>query len=1186
MHANTSSNNLIGIPIYGDETINDIRGRLVNTILKCVAILGAPVIFFTYLRYLSVGGLHIFLSHSIVYLICVSAFIFNRQLSFKFKALIITCCTLIVAVTSIFKWGLIGMGIPFFILCSILVTVFFGIRSGILLTVINLIIIFIAATLYRMGLLSHDFLLNEYAMALSSWFTAGSGYGFFTALLVLILGRLYFSMDSTIEKLRTQTFELQHAKEHLEEEVRSRRQAETALRESEERFRTVLENLPGSVSVHDLEGNHLMVNDEACAVTGYTREELYNMTVMDAAGPEFLYDGARKLWDSMELGSSFALDILSRRKDGTAYDSEVHLTKIVLDGQPVMLSLIFDVTERKKSEEALKKSEMYLRTLMSTIPDLIWLKDEHGNYLYCNSRFEDFFGASEKEIIGKTDYDFVHKALADFFARHDRTAIEKGYPSRYENEITFASDGHREILETIKTPMYQSDGTLIGVLGIGRDISERKKIEESLAQRSELERLIGEISSGFIGVSHDEIDIYIDEALASIGKKSGVDRVNLYLFHPDEEVVDNTNEWRAENAVSQIDNLRSIRLKTELPWFDKQIRSQNVVHIPDVEELPSEAHMEKAHFRNQGIKSLIVLVMREGESLVGFLGFGVVHEKRIWLDDEVVNLRIIGETFTSAIQRRKVEEEQEKLQAQLTTAVDLAHLGPWELDIENREFAFSDHFYRIYHTTAEEMGGYTMTPEKYGHRFVHPDDVHLIDENFRKVMEPDAPVFRRDEHRMFYADGTPGYVMVQMSLQRNSKGIPVKAYGVNQDITEWKTAQEKLRESEEKLARARKMESLGLLAGGVAHDLNNVLSGIVSYPELLLMELPEESKIRKSIETIQQSGEKAVAIVQDLLAIARGVVTTKEPLNMNDIIDEYLSSPEFIKLQEYHPTIKIRLDLYPDLLNIKGSLIHIKKVIMNLVSNASEAIESKGNIHISTRNIYLDQPMSRYEDVKTGEYVVLSISDDGSGIPQNNLERIFEPFFTRKVMGVSGTGLGLTVVWNIVQDHSGYIDVVSDESGTQFDLYFPITREKILDKKASIMLEQIKGEGEKILVIDDIESQREISCKMLDILGYHCASVASGEEAIAYLKKNKVDLILLDMIMAPGIGGRETYEQIVKIYPKQKAVIASGFSETEDVVAIQKLGAGQYIKKPFTLLGLGSVIKKELMKGNKQRGEY
>ena len=449
MTANISSKNLKGISEFGDESINDIRGRLVNTILPCVAILGAPVIFITYLRYLSVGGLPILLSHSIVYLICVTLLVFHGKLSFKPKAIIITCCTMIIAVTSLFKWGLIGMGIPFFIFCSILVTAFFGIRSAILTTIVNLFMIFIAEILFHMEWLSYDFSFDEYAMALPSWITAGTGYGFFTAVLVLSLGRLYYSMDSTIEKLKIRTSELQNAKEHLEEEVRSRRETETALRESEERFRTVLENLPGSVSVHDLEGNHLMVNDEACAVTGYTREELYNMTLMDAAGPEFHYDDARKLWDGMRLGTSQSLDVLSRRKNGSVYDSEVHLTKIMLEGEPVLLSLIFDVTERKKWEEALKKSEMYLRTLMSTIPDLIWLKDEHGKYLYCNSRFEDFFGASEEEIIGKTDYDFVDKELADFFLRHDRTAIEKGIPSRNEEEITFASDGHREIQETL-----------------------------------------------------------------------------------------------------------------------------------------------------------------------------------------------------------------------------------------------------------------------------------------------------------------------------------------------------------------------------------------------------------------------------------------------------------------------------------------------------------------------------------------------------------------------------------------------------------------------------------------------------------------------------------------------------------------------------------------------------------------
>ena len=432
---------------------------------------------------------------------------------------------------------------------------------------------------------------------------------------------------------------------------------------------------------------------------------------------------------------------------------------------------------------------------------------------------------------------------------------------------------------------------------------------------------------------------------------------------------------------------------------------------------------------------------------------------------------------------------------------------------------------------------------------------------------------------MLYADGTMGYVMAQTIRIRNSKGIPIKTYGVNQDISEWKLAQKKLRESEEKLARSKKMESLGLLAGSVAHDLNNVLSGIVSYPELLLLDLPESSKLRKPIETIQESGNRAVAIVQDLLTIARGAAIIKEPINLNDIITEYMTSPEFSNLKKNHPCVDYKIALNYDLFRINGSPIHIKKVIMNLVSNASEAIENHGNVTVSTNNRYVDKPLSKYEDVKVGEYIVLTVLDDGPGIAPENLDRIFEPFFTKKVMGVSGTGLGLTVVWNTVQDHSGYIDVTSDKNGTKFELYFPITREESINETSSVSLDELKGNGELILVVDDVKNQREISCQMLDSLGYKYMAVPSGEKAIEYLKDNKVDLVLLDMIMTPGISGRKTYEQIVKIHPGQKAVIISGYTETEDVVATQKMGAGRYIRKPFTLESLGQGIKEELNKG-------
>jgi len=251
---------------------------------------------------------------------------------------------------------------------------------------------------------------------------------------------------------------------------------------------------------------------------------------------------------------------------------------------------------------------------------------------------------------------------------------------------------------------------------------------------------------------------------------------------------------------------------------------------------------------------------------------------------------------------------------------------------------------------------------------------------------------------------------------------------------------------------------------------------------------------------------------------------------------------------------------------------------MNLVSNASEAIEGSGNITISTINRYVDRPSRGYDDVDIGEYIVLSVSDDGPGISSDDLEKIFEPFYTKKVMGRSGTGLGLTVVWNVVQDHKGYIDVDTDVNGTIFELYFPITREEVSGKDLAIPIKDYNGSGEMILVVDDVENQRDISCNMLEKLGYKTKAVSSGEEAVEYLKEHSVNLILLDMIMDPGISGCETYERVIKIHPKQKAVIISGFAATDEVKEAQKLGAGDYIKKPVTLKKLGVAVKEELEK--------
>ena len=388
----------------------------------------------------------------------------------------------------------------------------------------------------------------------------------------------------------------------------------------------------------------------------------------------------------------------------------------------------------------------------------------------------------------------------------------------------------------------------------------------------------------------------------------------------------------------------------------------------------------------------------------------------------------------------------------------------------------------------------------------------------------------------------------------------------------------RLIESEKKLARARKMEAIGLLAGGVAHDLNNILSGIVGYPELLLMERDLSPEYRIAIETIRESGFRAVAVVEDLLTMARGVAITREPLNLNRIISGYLLSPEHKRLLKKHVRIVVEKDLEEDLLNIRASRIHVTKALMNLVSNAVEAVQDKagGLVVLKTENSYIDRPLKGYSDVRVGEYAVLAVTDNGEGISNQDLEQIFEPFYTRKVMGKSGTGLGLAIVWNVMQDHDGYVDVNISEKDTRFRLYFPVTRETIYDEETVHTVNAYMANGETVLVIDDREDQRRIACAMLTKLGYVAHSVSSGEEAWEYLKDHSVDIVLLDMIMDPGINGLETYKRITKIRPGQKAVIASGYSLSEDVVATRRLGAGMFIKKPYTLGKLGFALKEEL----------
>lgn len=414
-------------------------------------------------------------------------------------------------------------------------------------------------------------------------------------------------------------------------------------------------------------------------------------------------------------------------------------------------------------------------------------------------------------------------------------------------------------------------------------------------------------------------------------------------------------------------------------------------------------------------------------------------------------------------------------------------------------------------------------------------------------------------------------------VRERTEALAVANQRLRKELDERKTAEAENLKLQGRLQRARKMEALGTLAGGVAHDLNNILSGLVGYPDLLLQDLPEDSRLRKPMLTIQQSGQKAAAIVQDLLTLARRGVSDLQVISLNRIVTEYLESPEFDRMIQYHPGVRVETDLASDLMLVKGSSVHLFKTVMNLVSNAVEAMPDGGTVRIGTENRYLDRPLGLYDTVMEGEYVVFSVADDGIGIAGDDMERIFEPFYTKKVMGKSGTGLGMAVVWGTVKDHLGYIDARSREGiGTTFTLYFPATREELKAAPVRWSLADHRGNGETVLVVDDVAEQREIATAMLEKLGYRPGAVTSGEAAVAYVADRPVDLLVLDMVMDPGIDGLETYRRILDIFPGQKAVIASGFAETTRVRSAQQLGAAIYLKKPYRLEALAEAVRSAL----------
>jgi PAS domain S-box-containing protein len=801
----------------------------------------------------------------------------------------------------------------------------------------------------------------------------------------------------------------------------------------------------------------------------------------------------------------------------------VNVSSVVKGGELGELALAFD-----GMADAQVQSQKRLSDIIEFLPDATLVLDRDGKVIAWNRAIEAMTGVKAEEMLGRGNQEYAipfygeKRPILIDLALHPDPEMEKHYTTvRRSGDRVFGESFVPNLhsgpahLSATASVLRDASGEVIAAIECIRDNTDRKRMYDELRRSEKKYRDLVELAQDGIWVMDMKgITTFVNSRMAEmLGYK--------------------TNE---------------ILGRSFFVFVDKALRPEAIAKIVA---------------RQQGIHKAgdFVLKRKDGTDLHVSVSTTPIHDGNGNLSGGFGVLRDLTE-------REKAEDAIRESEARFRLLVESAPDGVY-VQTQGR-FAYLNN-------TALRLFGAESQDQLLGQPFldrVHPDFRRTVKERARLVVLDKISVPTQEQIYLTMG-GIP--VDVEVSV------VPVVYEGRDgvlvflRDITSRKRVEEERKALQERLQRSEKMEALGLLAGGMAHDLNNVMGILVGYSELLLDDIDKSSPLRSHVEYIKQGGERASAIIQDLLTLARRGVQTREIVNLSDLIEEFRRSPEFEKICSYHPRVGVEAVLEPGLLNIKGSPIHLRKTIMNLVSNAAEAMPSGGQLTLRAANQYMDRPIPGYDHIQEGDYVVLSVSDTGEGISASDMKRIFEPFYTKKVMGRSGTGLGLAVVWGTVKDHNGYVNVQSEEEkGTTFTLYFPVTREEISREDKAVPVSVYLGDGESILVVDDIRGQRDLAAQMLKKLKYKVVSVASGEEAAEHMKQHKVDLLVLDMIMDPGMDGLDTYREILALHPKQKAIIVSGFSESDRVKQAQALGAGSYVRKPYVSETLGLAVRKEL----------
>ncbi len=815
----------------------------------------------------------------------------------------------------------------------------------------------------------------------------------------------------------------------------------------------------------------------------------------------------------------------------------------------VLKPLKSEIAQRRRAENAARESESRYRSLYHSTPAMLHSIDSQGRLVSVSDCWLDKMGYQLDEVIGHRSTEFLTTESAQFareviLPEFMRTGECHRVPYRFVKK-------NGEIMDVLLSAISEknADGTVLRSMAVIEDVTERVRGEQRELRKAQLDSILVRIYGEAVSLPDREFcDYAMDQAVALTRSKIG-------FFH---KISDDQKEiiltaWNGEalkGCTAAYDTHYPIEVAGN--WVDC-IRQGRPVIYNDFPSSPNQKGLPAGH---SPVRRFLSVPVMEGDKVR--LVFGVGNKEDAYDEIDATHLQLLAVELIKILRQRESERMLKTSEDRFRAMSENALTGIWI--VQDGLIKYTNPILaKLLECSADKLAGSDPLAQ------FHIDD--------RPAMEV-----------LLKEGGNQRSQARQIAVRAVNRAATQIDFEVAASYIEWDgrcavlcnllniTETKRLRELE---ARAQRLETVGRIAGQVAHDFNNLLGPVMAYPELIRGEIPINNDVYEYLNAIESAAHQIAAINQDLLTLGRRGHYSVELLNLNSIIKESLK-----ELEPLPATVICEVDLSPDLMSVKGGVAQIRRAISNLLHNAHDALNDVGKISIRTENYYADDVTVGYGRVPKGEYVKITIADTGIGMPENILQRIFEPFFTMKTADRRrGSGLGLSVVDSVIKDHGGFVDLNSKVGqGTKFYLYLPACREQETIERS----EEIKGGSESILIVDDDAMQRGVLARILSKLGYRTAQASSGEEAIDLLRQATADLLLLDMIMPGGIDGSETFRQALEICPGQRAIIVSGFSESDRVNEMQACGAGAFVKKPLTIRAIATAVRKELDRGTER----